>query len=197
MKTNNLKAANPIETILQRLDAADLWEKDIKLKRKDFLKLGGTTDTNIYYVVSGSLSIYIEDEWEAQIIRFGYPGAFIAALDSYISGQTSPFFIQAIKKCQLKSISKAAFQTFIASDAALVSLWQTILKGLIFQQLEREIDILTNSPLARYRRVSKRSPHLFQEIPAKYIASYLRMSPETLSRIRKLDLNQDLSHRKP
>lgn len=197
MKTNKFKPSNPVETILQRIDAAHLWEKEIKLKRKDFLKLGGTIDTNIYYVVSGSLRIYIEDEWEAQIIRFGYPGAFFAALDSYISGQVSPFFIQAIKKCQLKSISKTAFQTFIASDVELVSLWQTILEALIFQQLEREIDILTNSPLERYRRVFKRSPHLFQEIPAKYIASYLRMSPETLSRIRKLDLNQDLSHRKP
>ncbi len=56
---------------------------------------------------------------------------------------------------------------------------------LTLQQLEREIDILTKSPKERYERVLRRSPQLFQEIPNKHIANYLRMSPETLSRLKK------------
>ncbi len=48
---------------------------------------------------------------------------------------------------------------------------------------EREIDLLTQSPQERIERIRKRSPQVFQEIPHKYIASYLRMSPETLSRL--------------
>jgi len=63
--------------------------------------------------------------------------------------------------------------------------WQRILEQLIYQQFEREIDLLTASPVERYKRVLARSPQLFQEIPGKYIASYLRMTPETLSRIKK------------
>ena len=59
------------------------------------------------------------------------------------------------------------------------------MEQLILQQLEREKDILTSSPIERYKRVLKRSPQLFQEIPNKYIADYLRMTPETLSRIKK------------
>jgi lipocalin len=55
----------------------------------------------------------------------------------------------------------------------------------VYQQIEREKDILTASPRERYLRVLKRSPQLFQEIPDKYIANYLRMSPETLSRMKK------------
>ena len=57
--------------------------------------------------------------------------------------------------------------------------------SIMAAQIEREIDILTNSPKERYLRVLKRSPQLFQEIPNKHIASYLRMSPETLSRMKK------------
>jgi hypothetical protein len=52
-------------------------------------------------------------------------------------------------------------------------------------QVAREIDLLTDSPTMRLERILKRSPQLFNEIPLKYIASYLRMTPETLSRIRK------------
>ena len=50
---------------------------------------------------------------------------------------------------------------------------------------ELENDLIIYSPQKRFERVFKRSPQLFQEIPQKYIASYLRMTPETLSRILK------------
>jgi len=45
-------------------------------------------------------------------------------------------------------------------------------------------DRLEPSPLERYNAVLRRSPQLFQHVPLRHIASYLRMSPETLSRIR-------------
>jgi CRP/FNR family transcriptional regulator, anaerobic regulatory protein len=59
-----------------------------------------------------------------------------------------------------------------------------MLETLLTQQIEREVDLLTASPTERLSRVLKRSPNLFQEVPLKYIANYLRMTPETLSRIR-------------
>ena len=60
-----------------------------------------------------------------------------------------------------------------------------MLENLVVQQIEREKDLLTQSPRERYERVLKRSPQLFQEVANKYIATYLRMSPETLSRLKK------------
>ncbi|MCY7291948.1 MAG: Crp/Fnr family transcriptional regulator, partial [Ferruginibacter sp.] len=59
-----------------------------------------------------------------------------------------------------------------------------LMENLVTQQIDREIDLLITSPAERLKRVLARSPNLFQEIPLKYIASYLRMKPETLSRIR-------------
>ena len=56
---------------------------------------------------------------------------------------------------------------------------------LVYQQMEREIDLLTYSPQKRYERVLQRNPQLCQEIPSKYITSYLRMSPDLLSRLKK------------
>jgi len=66
-----------------------------------------------------------------------------------------------------------------------LQIWLEVLNQLIYQQIEREQDLLITSPIERYKRVLQRSPLLFQEIPNKYIASYLRMTPETLSRIKK------------
>ena len=162
----------------------ELSEKTITIDRNEFLKVKGSIDTNVYYVESGSLRVFVLDDYEEQIIRFGYKQNLIVSLDSFLTGKPSDFFIQAIKKTVLKVITKQQFDIFLQTEANRV-LWTKILENLILQQLEREIDILTNSPKERYQRVLKRSPQLFQEIPNRHIANYLRMSAETLSRLKK------------
>ncbi|MRH99654.1 cyclic nucleotide-binding domain-containing protein [Kriegella sp. EG-1] len=176
---------NPITNFIAKIDQQNLWEKQLVVNRKEFIKVKGSIDTNLYFVVSGSLRIYVLDDFEENIIRFGYKNNFIAALDSFISEKPSDLYIQAIKKTIVKVIDKKTFMTFVESSPANIKIWNTLLENLVFQQMERERDILTSSPLERYKRVLTRSPQLFQEIPNKYIASYLRMTPETLSRIKK------------
>lgn len=170
-----------VEKLLQ---SGILWEKK-EFRRNEFLKISGSTDTSIYFIESGSIRIFIMDENEERIIRFGYTGNIIVSMDSFLSGKPSDFYIQAIKKTSVKVASKKDFYEFIQSDEAHMKFWMHILEDLVLQQLEREKDLLTSAPGERFERVLKRSPKLFQEVPNKYIANYLRMSPETLSRLKK------------
>jgi len=160
-------------------------QKSITIERNEFLKVKGSIDTNVYYIESGSVRIFVSDEEEEQIIRFGYKDNLIVSLDSFLTGKPSRFFIQAIKKTTLRVITKEQFDGFVNESEENRLLWTKILEGLVLQQMEREIDILTSSPKERYQRVLERSPQLFQEIPHRYIANYLRMSAETLSRLKK------------
>jgi len=156
-----------------------------EFKRNELLKTSGSIDTNVYFIENGSVRIFIEDESEERIIRFGYKGNIIVSLDSFLSGKPSAFFIQAIKASKIKVAFKQDFYEFMNSSNENLKLWNSILEDLVLQQIEREKDLLYNSPKIRYERVLKRSPQLFQEIPNKYIANYLRMSPETFSRLKK------------
>lgn len=160
------------------------WE-DKEFKRNEFLKVSGSTDTHIYFIEKGSVRIFMTDGEEERIIRFGYIGNIIVSLDSFLSGKPSDLYIQAIKKTTAKVASKKDFYGFIQSNAEHMMFWMQVLEDLVLQQLEREKDLLVNSPKERFERVLRRSPKLFQEIPNKYIANYLRMSPETLSRLKK------------
>ncbi|HNS42372.1 MAG TPA: Crp/Fnr family transcriptional regulator [Taishania sp.] len=162
----------------------DLSHKTIQLERNEFLKVKGSIDTNVYFVENGSLRIFILDDYEEQTIRFGYQGNIIVSLDSFLSGKPSDLYIQALKKTTVKVISKSNFLKFI-EEKENRDWWLNTLENLVLQQMEREVDLLTNSPKERFERVLKRSPQLFQEIPHKYIANYLRMSAETLSRLKK------------
>ncbi|WP_430411931.1 Crp/Fnr family transcriptional regulator [Kordia sp.] len=176
---------NPISILIDKINNENLWDKEIHLERNEYLKVKGSIDTNIYLVVDGSLRIFVIDSYEEHTIRFGYRNNLIASLDSFLNGKPSELYIQALKKATVKAIRKENYTAFIESSTENKKLWLSILESFVLQQMERERDILTSSPVERYTRVLQRSPQLFQEIPNKYIASYLRMTPETLSRIKK------------
>ncbi|MEX2597851.1 MAG: Crp/Fnr family transcriptional regulator, partial [Salibacteraceae bacterium] len=92
-------------------------------------------------------------------------------------------YLQAIRKTVVTVFERKSFYAALEQNEKLKALYVETLETLAAQQMEREIDLLTGSPADRLKRVMKRSPQLFQEVPLKYIASYLRMTPETLSRI--------------
>ncbi len=164
---------------------ASNWEKEIVLKRNDYLVTKTEINTNLFFVEEGALRVFIEDEEEQHTIRFGYKKSIITALDCFLTEKPTEFYIQALKKCRLKVISKERYMTLIQSSEENKKVWEQLLQNFIHQLIEREIDLITYSPQKRFERVLARSPQVFQEIPLKYIASYLRMTPETLSRILK------------
>ena len=81
--------------------------------------------------------------------------------------------------------TKKSFMEFVHSSKETTDFYIKLLEELVLQQLEREKDLLLDSPKERFASVLKRSPQLFQLIPSKFIANYLRMSPETFSRLKK------------
>lgn len=170
---------------VQSLLEDGLFTKTYTLERNEFLKTGNTVDTNVYFVEKGSLRVFVMDGEEEQNIRFGYSKNVIVSIDSFLSGRASDFFIQAIKKTTVWIARKADVLKLINSSQAHLKGWNAVLEDLVLQQMEREKDLLTHSPAERYQRVLKRSPQLFQQIPKKHIANYLRMTPETLSRLKK------------
>lgn len=174
-----------IQQLKSKINDLNLWSKKVVLKRNEYLIQPGAIERHIYFIDEGTIRAYIEDEGEEQIIRFAYPNSIFTALDSFLTGKPTRFYLQAIKQCKLQGVEKKDFEDLMHSSEENTRLYLLMLQEFVVQQMEREVDILTSSPVERYRRVLERSPHLFQEIPSKHIASYLRMTPETLSRIKK------------
>ena len=177
--------SNPIDALFKLITSNNLWEGTKEFNRNDYLAQEGTTDTNLYYVVDGSFRLYVSLESQEQNIRFAYKDTFFGVLDTFLTDKPTKFNIQALKKSTVKFLTKKTFQTMIEAHPTLRLHWEQVMATIIEQQLEREIDLLLQSPFERYQRVLNRSPRVFQEIPHKHIANYLRMTPETLSRLKK------------
>lgn len=127
---------------------------------------------------------YISDEEEDVSIRFGYTGSMINSINSFISEKPSELAIQALKRTEVLVLPREPYLEFIYHSEETMKFHIEVMHGLVQSLMEREFDLLTLSPKNRYESVLERSPQLFQHIPLKYIASYLRMTPETLSRLR-------------
>ncbi len=161
------------------------WSKRKSLKRNDFLISKGEVEKYLYYISEGTVRIYFPNFEEEICVGFGSPNTLICSFPSFIKGLPSDYYIQAIKKCCVLKISKDQFDYICNQSPAINKCWQIFIQEALLGKIERETEMLTFTPKQRLERILKRSPKLFQNIPKKYIASYLRMSPETLSRIYK------------
>ncbi|GAA4379185.1 Crp/Fnr family transcriptional regulator [Hymenobacter koreensis] len=161
-----------------------LWKRQITLRRHDFLISEGQMEQHLYFVVDGTLRIYLPTAAEDICVGFAYANTMVCSVPSFMGGKPSDYCIQALKQCELVAVNRADWLNLLDTNANFGRFWRMEMERAVLGQIERQIDLLLPEPQQRLDRVRTRSPRLFQLIPKKYIASYLRMTPETLSRLR-------------
>lgn len=162
----------------------DRWQHASTLKRNDFLISKGQVESNLFYVIRGSMRIYYPHRDDEICVGFAHAGNLICSYPSFIRNQPSDYFIQALAKTDVMAIRRQDFYGLFDAYPRLERAWRLLEEEALLGKIEREVEMLTFTPEERYHRLLERSAHIFQTIPRKYIASYLRMTPETLSRIR-------------
>lgn len=160
------------------------WTKKYSLKRNDFLVQVGQVENHLFFVLDGTMRIYYPVKEEEVCVGFAYENNMICSYPSFIRQQPSAYAIQALTQTNLMAITRSDFYDLVHSHIGIERSWRIIQEEALVGKIDREVELLTFTPEERYLRLLKRSPHIFQLIPRKYIASYLRMTPETLSRIR-------------
>ncbi|WP_022825854.1 Crp/Fnr family transcriptional regulator [Hymenobacter norwichensis] len=172
------------------LTAADIdacsanWRRPVAVSRHDFLIRPGETEHQLYLVTEGVLRIFLPVADEEIYVGFGYAGTLLCSFPSFINGQPSDYAIQALRRSHLLGIARTELLAMLEQRPNLARFWRQQVEQALVGRIEREIDLFLPEPQRRLDRLRARSPHLFQLVPRKYIASYLRMAPETLSRLR-------------
>jgi CRP-like cAMP-binding protein len=135
-------------------------------------------------VQEGVQRMFVPHDGEEVCIGFSYGRSWSGVFDSFVTRTPSRFGLQAVTDSELWGLHYDDLQGLYRTVPVLERFGRLILEQLVVGRATREIEQLTLDAEGRYRALLARSPHLVQLVSQKDIASYLRMTPETLSRLR-------------
>lgn len=152
--------------------------------RTVILREGDVAD-NLYYIRSGCLRLAFNNNGKDVTFQFFFPGGMVASFDSLHNRTPSLFSLESIEKSELIAIKGLAVKTLIQRDNSIRDEYERFLASrfTVYQQLF--LSRIRNTPQQRYEELLEQNPEIVRRIPQHYIASYLGITPVSLSRIRK------------
>lgn len=160
------------------------WKHAQTFKRNEYLIERGQLETKLFFILKGSLRIYFPNGDEEICVGFAYDNNLICSYPSFIQQKPSDYYMQVLTATDVMAIKRQDFYRLLDEHPSLERAWRMLEEDALLGKIERETEMLTFTSEERYSRLMERSPHIFQIIPRKYIASYLRMTPETMSRMK-------------
>jgi CRP-like cAMP-binding protein len=162
-----------------------MYERRLYKKGDHVLREGDIPRFSIFIVTGCMRTYYVSEGGAERTSYFAEEGYWTGDLESMRNCKATSFNVQALEDCEVLTLSldkwEYAYKTF-AWVATIHALGQQRRAAKLAEHIGR---LLADSPDVNYLRLLKERPALVQRVPQYYIASYLGVSPETLSRIRK------------
>src|SRR6478672_7676924 len=160
--------------------------KPKKLRKRQYFLQEGDVCKYQAFVEKGILRSYtIDEKGSEHILQFATEGWWMADLSSYVTGESSLFNIQAIEASELLLISKPSWDELMLSIPKFEHYFRILIQNHLVATQKRLMQSLSETAEEKYIKFSKTYPDCLQRVPQHMIASYLGVSRETLSRLRK------------
>ncbi len=161
-----------------------------KLTRREFSKKSillkaGEKENYLSFIEEGIIRKCIPNEFEDSTFEFAFANNFVSAYDFFLTQKPSNYQLETISDTILWSVTFDDLQLIYAKTQIGNTIGRLASEELFLKKSKRELSLLTLSAEERYLNLCKEQPQLLQLIPLKFIASYIGITPQALSRIRK------------
>jgi len=157
-----------------------------KLRKHQFLLHEREVCKNVGFVNSGCLREYtIDNQGTEHIIQFAIPDWWVSDLHSFLSGTPSTYNIDALQDSVVLLLEKTARDYLLDACPKMERFFRLLMEANHVATQERVAAALSLSAEERYLKFMKTYPEMLEHIPQNQIASYLGITPQSLSRIRK------------
>jgi CRP-like cAMP-binding protein len=157
-----------------------------KLKKRQFLLQEGEVCRNIAFVNSGCLRAYtVDHKGEEHIIQFAIEDWWISDLNSYLTGAPATYTIDALDDSDVLLLERSDRDRLLESVPKMERFFRLLQESNYVATHRRINQTLSASAEERYLAFLKTYPALAEQVPQSQIASYLGITPQSLSRIRK------------
>ncbi len=156
-----------------------------KLKKGEFFVREGDIAQYIAFTQNGYLRVFYNHDGD-EITRDISPlHSFVTALPSFISQTPSFEIIQAITDCELLTIHRDKLEKLYNSYINWQKVGRRVMEEMFVDTQYRIYAFITQTAEVRYKEMMKKFPDIFLYVPLQYIASYLGITSQSLSRLRK------------
>ena len=175
----------------EELDLLESILVPMKYAKNEMILREGETCNNIYWVVKGLVRQFYYKNGKELTEYMATENNIVMCIESLFLEQPTHLQIKAIEPTVLIAIPKIDLETVAMKSVNIQILYRKILEeSLILSQIHADM-LRFESAQDRYQKLIKRQPQLVLRAPLVYIASYLQMTPETLSRVRTAALMED------
>ncbi len=164
-------------------DFAAIWQP-VSYKRKTVLTAAGETERHLYFVLEGvQRAFYVGGDHPEATIVFTYPHSFSGVADSFLTQMPSRFFFETLTASKMLRTTYQQVQQLMDKHQSIERLIRISTSFALMGVLERQIELLSYTAEEKFKTLLKRSPHVLQLIPHKYLASYLGIDASTFSKL--------------
>jgi CRP-like cAMP-binding protein len=160
--------------------------KPKKIRKKQYLLQEADVCKHIAFVEKGALRAFtVSEKGSEHIIQFAIEGWLISDLYSFLTGEPATYNIEALENSELLLTSTAAHEELLQKLPKYETYTRTQITGA-YIAMQRRLTSIISLPLEeRYKYFNSLYPDIVQRVPQHMIASYMGLTPETLSRVRK------------
>lgn len=156
------------------------------VRKRQFLLQEGDVCKHLAFVTSGCLREYtIDQKGDEHIIQFAIKDWWISDLNSFLSGVPTTHNIDALQDSNVLMLDKSAREDLFRTVPKIERFFRLLLEANYIATHKRINEALSASAEDRYLAFIKTYPRLVEQVPQHQIASYLGITPQSLSRIRK------------
>ena len=158
--------------------------REMVIPAKTILLNEGEVSKYGYFIKKGCLRLWFNNKGKDVTFQFFFENEGVSSIESFRSGEPSLFTIESIEPSTILKISKKNFEKIFMENPV----YKEFINEIIYRRLnfysKLFMSYIKNTPEERYHELLKTSPHIIRRIPQHYIASYLGVTPVSLSRIR-------------
>ena len=165
-------------------EAIELNFKPVSIKRNDFLLKEGKVCDFIAFVNSGVIRHYHLKDGKEITCDITLKNSFITDFKSFTQSTPSNYNFQILKNVELLIIKKKELSELYNNNKNIESLGRIMAEQVALRTIDIAMSLSSDKPQERVEKLIIQRPDLFQEVPQRFLANLLGISPESLSRIR-------------
>lgn len=160
--------------------------KERHLEKKEVLLFTGEISSHMQFISEGCLrAYYMDEEAKEHIVQFGIEGWWVNDLYSYLSNTPAKQFVQALEKSTVLQIHRDTLNNLYDEVPAIERFFRLKFEKAYVAFQERTINAMAKTAEDRYLEFRSKYRDIEQRVPQYMVASYLGITPEFLSALRK------------